>query len=365
MIVVGGLGLSLVRGDEGQPNLVVFVSDDMGWQDVGYHGGNGETPVIDQLVKEGVELDRFYVWPICSPTRAALMTGRSPLRFGIVGPIGRDGSVPEDELFLPEVMKSVGYQTWMIGKWHLGDRADSIPKARGFDHFYGFLGGSVDYYSHQRGRNLDWQRNGKVVREEGYSTQLFGNEAVRLLKERNREKPFFLYLPFNAPHSPAQAPEKLIEKYRAKGMTDREAPRAAAIEAMDQEMGRVLKVLDEEGLKEETLVMFFCDNGGGARGRGRTGENFLLGGKGQISEGGVRVPAVIRWPGKIEAGSKCERIVSVHDLLPTLTEALGIEFEAKKALDGQRMWSAISHGKEVERSKVVFADQNGGVGFGE
>ena len=189
----------------------MFVSDDMGWNEVGYHGSKIATPHIDGLAKEGVQLDRFYVHPICSPTRTALMTGRSPARFGITGPIGR-GVVPLDEHFLPQTFQKAGYQTFMVGKWHLGERSDDhAPNARGFDHFYGCLGGVIDYYTHRRGRGLDWQRNGKPVIEEGYSTDLFAAEAIRLLKNRDQKKSVFLYLPFNAPHQPAQAPDVLIQ----------------------------------------------------------------------------------------------------------------------------------------------------------
>jgi len=340
----------------------MFVSDDMGWNEVGYHGSKIATPHIDGLAKEGVQLDRFYVHPICSPTRTALMTGRSPARFGITGPIGR-GVVPLDEHFLPQTFQKAGYQTFMVGKWHLGERSDDhTPNARGFDHFYGCLGGVIDYYTHRRGRGLDWQRNGKPVIEEGYSTDLFAAEAIRLLKNRDQKKSVFLYLPFNAPHQPAQAPDVLIQKYKRLGFSSRAIGRAAAIEAMDAAMGRVLAAIRVEGMAKDTLVMFFCDNGsgGGSRGpRALPGQLSLLGGKGSVLEGGIRVPAVFRWPGVIRAGTTCSQLISAQDLFPTFAAAAGIKPANQKPFDGVNCWPAIIQNKPMKRPPVIVAGPSG------
>jgi len=340
----------------------MFVSDDMGWNEVGYHGSKIATPHIDGLAKEGVQLDRFYVHPICSPTRTALMTGRSPARFGITGPIGR-GVVPLDEHFLPQTFQKAGYQTFMVGKWHLGERSDDhTPNARGFDHFYGCLGGVIDYYTHRRGRGLDWQRNGKPVIEEGYSTDLFAAEAIRLLKNRDQKKSVFLYLPFNAPHQPAQAPDVLIQKYKRLGFSSRAIGRAAAIEAMDAAMGRVLAAIRVEGMAKDTLVMFFCDNGsgGGSRGpRALPGQLSLLGGKGSVLEGGIRVPAVFRWPGVIRTGTTCSQLISAQDLFPTFAAAAGIKPANQKPFDGVNCWPAIIQNKPMKRPPVIVAGPSG------
>ena len=340
----------------------MFVSDDMGWNEVGYHGSKIATPHIDGLAKEGVQLDRFYVHPICSPTRTALMTGRSPARFGITGPIGR-GVVPLDEHFLPQTFQKAGYQTFMVGKWHLGERSDDhTPNARGFDHFYGCLGGVIDYYTHRRGRGLDWQRNGKPVIEEGYSTDLFAAEAIRLLKNRDQKKSVFLYLPFNAPHQPAQAPDVLIQKYKRLGFSSRAIGRAAAIEAMDAAMGRVLAAIRAEGMAKDTLVMFFCDNGsgGGSRGpRALPGQLSLLGGKGSVLEGGIRVPAVFRWPGVIRTGTTCSQLISAQDLFPTFAAAAGIKPANQKSFDGVNCWPAIIQNKPMKRPPVIVAGPSG------
>ena len=345
-----------------KPHIVMFVSDDMGWNEVGYHGSKIATPHIDGLAKEGVQLDRFYVHPICSPTRTALMTGRSPARFGITGPIGR-GVVPLDEHFLPQTFQKAGYQTFMVGKWHLGERSDDhTPNARGFDHFYGCLGGVIDYYTHRRGRGLDWQRNGKPVIEEGYSTDLFAAEAIRLLKNRDQKKSVFLYLPFNAPHQPAQAPDVLIQKYKRLGFASRAIGRAAAIEAMDAAMGRVLAAIKSEGMAKDTLVMFFCDNGsgGGSRGpRALPGQLALRGGKGSVLEGGIRVPAVFRWPGVIRAGTTCSQLISAQDLFPTFAAAAGIKPANQKPFDGVNCWPAIIQNKPMKRPPVIVAGPSG------
>ncbi|MFP6899916.1 MAG: arylsulfatase, partial [Opitutales bacterium] len=341
--------LSLVAKAK-RPHVLLMVSDDMSWNDVGYHGSRVKTPNIDQLAKEGVQLDRFYVHPVCSPTRVALMTARSPARFGVTGPMGRDQGVPVEERFLPQAFEAAGYQTFMVGKWHLGhSREGYLPLARGFDPFYGFLGGGVDYYTHMGPRRVDWQRNGKTVDEEGYTTDLFADEAVRLLKNRDKERPVFLYLPFNAPHSPFQAPQALIQKYRGLGVFGRDILRFACIDALDQAIGRVLATLEEEAMAKDTLVIFFCDNGAGAgrrplRGpaRANNGQSLALrGGKGSVLEGGIRVPAVIRWPGVIQAGSTSQQLLSAQDLFPTLATAAGIPHGIKQPLDGEDLWKAI------------------------
>jgi len=345
-----------------KPHIILFVSDDMGWNEVGYHGSKIATPHIDRLAKEGVQLDRFYVHPICSPTRTALMTGRSPARFGITGAIGR-GVVPLDEHFLPQTFQKAGYQTFMVGKWHLGERSDDYaPNARGFDHFFGFHGGGINYYTTDGSRARGWFRNGQSVAPQGYSTDLLADEAIKLLKNRNKKKPVFLYLPFNAPHQPAQASERLLEKYRKLGFFGRRVGQAGAIEAMDAAIGRVLATIEAEGISKETLVMFFCDNGSGGGRRGSTalpGQLALRGGKGSVLEGGIRVPAVLRWPGVIRAGTKCNQLISAQDLFPTFAAAAGIKPANQKPFDGVNCWPAIIQNKPMKRPPVIVAGPSG------
>ena len=364
LLVFPSLERVLVAAEQtDRANVVIFVSDDMGWNDVGYHGSKVQTPNIDRLAAEGMQLDRFYVHPICSPTRTAMMTGRSPVRFGITQPLGGSRGVPLDERFMSQAFQDAGYQTFAVGKWHLGAVGDAYsPQARGFDHFYGCRDGAIDYYAHTFKGKLDWQRNGETLEEEGYSTDLFAAEAVRLIENRDRSKPVFLYLPFNAPHGPVQAPDVLIEKYRAMGGRDRANSYSAAIDAMDQAIGRVLDALDREGMAADTLALFFCDNGSkntSDSGSGGEGGLTLRGGKGSLLEGGVRVPAVLRWPNVIQPGVKCEEMVSVLDLLPTLTAAVGIPHLNDKPLDGFDRWPAIMENKKAPRGPVVIAGQGG------
>jgi arylsulfatase A-like enzyme len=364
----------------GRPNVVIFLADDLGWGDVGFHGGPIETPHIDRLAREGVELDRFYVTPICSPTRAALMTGRDPIKLGVAYQVFEawdNHGVHPEERFLSEAFGAAGYQTAAIGKWHLGHAQETyLPRRRGFDHFYGHLNTEVGYFppfAAQGGK--DFQRNGKSVEDGGYETFLLAEEAVRWIRERDKSRPFLLYMPFLAPHTPLDAPEALKAKY-AELDDDRKAPRgtqdwsrylrfvgvdtlrpvyAAVVDGMDQSIGRVLATLDDEGLAEDTIVLFFSDNGGMTTfGVGGADNAPLRGGKGETFEGGIRVVSVIRWPGHLEAGGRMEQIISVMDVFPTLAAAAGIEVGAEKPLDGIDVWPAISEGRKVKRESYLF-----------
>ena len=349
-----------------KPNLVIFVSDDMGWNEVGYHGSKISTPNIDRLAKDGMQLDRFYVHPVCSPTRAALMTGRSPARFGITSALTRGAGVPLAEHFLPQTFQNAGYQTYLVGKWHLGATGiDYRPNARGYDQFFGFHGGGIDYYPQGGLRARGWYRNAQPANVEGYSTDLLAAEAIRLMKNRSRRQPVFLNLSFNAPHPVAQASETLIAKYAKLGFTGRMTAHAAAIDAMDSAIGRVLAAIKAEGMDCDTLVMFFCDNGSGGGGRGLrggapeggAGQLALRGGKGSVLEGGIRVPAVLRWPGVIPAGATSSQLISDLDLFPTLTAAMGIAPKNQKPFDGINLWNALRANKNVQRKPVVVAGQ--------
>jgi arylsulfatase A-like enzyme len=338
----------------------------MGWNEVGYHGSKIATPNIDQLAKDGMQLDRFYVHPICSPTRAALMTGRSPARFGITAALTRGAGVPVDEHFMPQTFQKAGYQTFLVGKWHLGATGpDYKPNARGFDHFFGFHGGGINYFAQGGLRARGWYRNVQPAIVEGYSTDLLAAEAIRLIKKRDPNRPIYLNLSFNAPHPIAQAPEALITKYAKLGFAGRMTAHAAAIDAMDSAIGRVLAVLEAEGMVRNTLVMFFCDNGSGGGGRslrgispkGGAGQLALRGGKGSLLEGGIRVPAVLRWPGVIPAGATSVQLISDLDLFPTLTAAMGIPPKNPKPFDGINLWTGLRENKIVQRRPVVVAGQ--------
>jgi arylsulfatase A-like enzyme len=366
----------------GRPNVIVFVADDLGWSDVGFHGEEViETPSLDRIAAEGVQLDRFYTTPICSPTRAALMTGRDPMRlgvaYGVIMPWHNLGVHPAEH-FMPESFRAAGYQTAMVGKWHLGHAQETYhPNQRGFEHFYGHLHTEVGYFppfANQGGK--DFQRNGESIDADGYETFVLADEAVRFIRERDEARPFFLYVPFIAPHTPLDAPADLLAKYedmeddrrpaRSKQtdqsrmiskLTLRPSARpvyAAVVDALDQAIGRVLATLDEEGLAEDTIVLFFSDNGGAAYATGGADNVPLRGGKGETFEGGIRVVAAMRWPGAIEAGSKMTQIMSVMDVFPTLAEAAGIEARPSFELDGQSLWPAIATGAAAPREELLY-----------
>ena len=344
------------RADAAQPNVVILLADDLGWADVGYHGGEIETPSIDRLAREGVRLERFYAAPICSPTRAALVTGRDPLKLGIaydqLHPWYNAGLAPGGPT-LPRLFQIDGYQTAIVGKWHLGHSyAHQLPNAQGFDHFWGHLHTNTDFYTHAREGGHDLQVNGKSLRADGqYLTHLEANEAVRFVRERDPRKPFLLYVPFTAPHSPMQAPPGTIEKYASLPRRNFRRTYAAMVDEMDQAIGRILTTLDEEGLAEDTIVLFLSDNGGSDVFGGRNLP--LRGFKGQTFEGGIRVPAVIRWPARLDAGRVIDDMVTVMDVLPTLARAANVRVPTTAELDGVSFWPALARDQPVARSKPV------------
>lgn len=347
-----------------QPNIVIMLADDLGWADLGFRGSDIETPNIDRLAREGVSLERFYSMPICTPTRSAMMTARDPMKLGAIYAgfqPWQNGGVSPEERFMPEAFKDAGYQTAMVGKWHLGHTIEPlVPNSRGFDYFVGHLNTQIDYYDYTVANGYDLQENGVSIRRDGqYMTDVHGAEAVRYIEDlRDPNKPFFLYIPFLAPHSPMQAPEALEEKY--KNRPNRPFPKrtyAAMVDSLDQAVGRVLTSLDEQGLRENTLVFFFSDNGGLAA-FGADNSPYR-GGKLETFEGGIRVNALMRWPGKLQAGSKTQDVMSVMDVFPTLSDAAGVPMGMTKAADGQNRWDALTNsGEDLRTGDLYFASNS-------
>ena len=333
----------------GKPNIVVIVADDLGWNDIGTRNPKIVTPNLVKLAKDGVELQRFYGYPVCSPARAGLMTGVLPRRLGLVNVImpGQAG-ITQATPTLPAKLKSAGYATSLIGKWHLGNQ--NPPASVGFDHFYGFLSAELDYFKHtdKRGKP-DWQRDGKQIEESGYTTYLFADEASKQIRNRDKTKPFFIEVAFNAPHIDLAAPEDLIAKHKSDGLY------GAVVEGLDLGIGRILTTLDEQGLREDTLVIFVSDNGAPRP----TGSNAPLRGyKASVDEGGIRTPAIVRWPKHVPAGVKLEQPIAIIDLFPTIAAATNLPLTADLKIDGINQWPALAGGKPLPRPAFLVASMD-------
>jgi arylsulfatase A-like enzyme len=357
------------RASDNKPNIVYIVADDLGWKDVGFDGSDIKTPNLDKLAAGGTKLEQFYAQPMCTPTRAALMTGRYPFRYGLqtaVIPAGAKYGLATDEWLLPQALKEAGYTTAIIGKWHMGNADKKYwPRQRGFDYQYGPLIGEINYFTHEAEGIVDWFRDNKKVVEKGYSTTLLGNDAVKFINEQNPTKPFFLYLTFNAPHTPYQAPQEYLDKY--KNITD-PARRAYAgsITAMDDQIGHVVDALDKKRLRDNTLIVFMSDNGGTRNPMfsGAIADVSKLKipcdngpyreGKGTVYEGGTRVVAFANWPGHIPAGTTVTEMIHVVDMYPTLAKLAGASTAKCKPLDGLDVWGTISEGKPSPRTEVVY-----------
>ena len=310
-----------------RPNVIVIVADDLGYSDVGFNGGKViATPNLDRLAATGVNLTNFRSCPMCSPTRAGLMTGRWPLRFGMmraVVPPWSTYGLPAEEQTLPELLATAGYERRAcMGKWHLGHTTrGNSPLAHGFTTFYGHYNGAIDYFTHVREDEVDWHRDWETVHEEGYTTDLLSTEAARFLRDDGSEAPWLLYLPFNAPHSPMQAKPADLEKY---DQIERKNHRtyAAMVDSLDQAVGRVLDAVDARSDADNTLILFFSDNGGIPRVGSSNGP--WRGAKMSVYEGGTRVCAAIRWPaGGLDGGRTFDGRIGYIDVLPTLLAAAG------------------------------------------
>jgi arylsulfatase A-like enzyme len=326
LLLANLFGLIPVHAAEQRPNIIFIMAGDLGNADLGYRGGEIKTPNIDRLATEGVRMESFYGMPVCTPSRASLMTGRSAMRYGlqtlVIFPSHTYG-LPTDERTLPQALKEVGYQTYMVGKWHLGHADKKYwPQNRGFDHFYGNVLGEVDYFTKMRGGIVDWQRDGVFLKEPGYFTSLIGNEAVRLIEQQDPSKPFFLYFASLAVHAPYQAPQKYKDRYPAIQDPNRKTY-AAMASALDDEVGHIVAALEKKRIRDNTLIVFASDNGGATSGMFASGSKSaeersheeggiqqnakapasnapFRGGKGSLYEGGVRVPAFANWPGKLK-----------------------------------------------------------------
>ncbi|MGE0821179.1 MAG: arylsulfatase [Candidatus Binatia bacterium] len=364
----GGGALAIAEQGAPRPHILYILADDLGWKDVGFHGSDIKTPNIDKLAQSGARLEQFYAQPMCTPSRAALMTGRYPFRYGlqtaVIVSAGRYG-LATDEWLLPQTLKEAGYKTAIVGKWHLGHADRKYwPRQRGFDYQYGPMLGEIDYFTHSAHGVRDWFRNNDPVKEEGYVTTLLGKEAVKLIGEHDAKIPLFLYLTFTAPHAPYQAPQEYLDQYKDIADPSRRAY-AAMVTAMDDEIGHVIAALERRKMRDNTLIIFQSDNGG-PRSAKFTGEIDMSkstipadngpyrDGKGTLYEGGTRVAALINWPGHIKPGSVVDQRIHMVDMYPTLAGLAGASLSKSKPLDGLNIWPTLSEGKPSPREEVVY-----------
>ena len=352
-----------------KPNIVHIVADDLGWKDVGFNGCTDiKTPNLDKLATDGARLTQFYVQPMCTPTRAALMTGRYPFRYGLqtaVIPSVSAYGLDTNEWLLPQCLKDAGYKTAIIGKWHLG-HADRKwwPRQRGFDYQYGAMIGELDYFTHEEHHVLDWFRDNKPVREKGYTTQLIGSDAVKYINRQEPNQPFYLYLAFNAPHTPYQAPRDYIDRYKSIPDPTRRIY-AGMVACLDDEIGRVVAALDRKGLRDRTLILFHSDNGGtrNAMFAGVMADMSKVkipcdngpyrDGKGSLFEGATRVCALANWPGHIKPQT-VDGLIHAVDLYPTLAALASASTARCKPLDGLNVWDALAAGRPSPRTEFVY-----------
>ena len=388
-----------VADEDRPPNIVLIVSDDQGYNDLGVLNDELISPNLDRIVNEGVRLTSFYVaWPACTPSRGAFLTGRYPQRNGIYDMIRNEapdqghlytpeeyavtweriGGMDTREILLPRMLQQAGYTCGVFGKWDLGMSRRFLPLQRGWDEFYGFVNSGIDYFTHERyGVHAMYSGNSQTHRDQGtYCTYLFEREAVRFVRE-NRDRPFFLYLPFNAPHgasnldprirSAAQAPEEYKAMYphlddsyvtgtrygeevQTASRSKRRLEYLASITCMDDAIGSVLDLLDENELAENTIVIFFSDNGGSGGGDNSP----LRGGKSRMFEGGVRVCASVRYPPRIPAGSVCDEFLTSLEWFPTLLSMNDIDPPEGVVLDGFDMLPVLAGETDSERTEMYW-----------
>ncbi len=354
-----------------KPNILIILADDLGWGDLGYHGSDIKTPNIDHLAEVGLQLSRFYVAPVCSPTRAGLLTGMYPNRFGLretVIPPWRDFGIDSSIIFIPEFLSEHGYKNRaIIGKWHLGHaRPEYYPLNNGFTHFYGHLNGAIDYFTHEREGELDWHNDYSSSYDKGYSTDLITAESIKSIKEYSKEGPFFLYVAFNAPHIPLQAKKEDLKLYgydetkpgysnkneeqvQGQGNTRRQTY-AAMVTCMDRGIGNILQTLKDLQIEENTLVLFFSDNGADeGSGGGTSGP--LRGHKFLEFDGGVRSPAIIRWPARLKGERVIDQLSGFVDVFPTLCEIVAPESKSPEGIDGISILKVLEGKQEnIDRS---------------
>lgn len=354
-----------------QPNIVFMIADDLGWADVQFHGGSVPTPHLNALLKSGMELRQHYVAPVCSPTRAGLLTGRYWSRFGVTTPTN-ELALPIKTVTVASVLQKAGYTTCITGKWHLGSETRWGPNHFGFDHSYGSLAGGVTPWSHfyKKGiHSVTWHRNEELITETGHVTDLVTNEAVQWIEKQKKDQPFFLYVPFTAVHLPIRESATWLERVPQSVAGNVPRQYAACILHLDDSVGRIVQALENTAQRENTLIIFTSDNGGSTAENNDTkypnddcpngrlpGNNLpLRGKKGDLYEGGVRVPTIASWQSKITAGSTSSTPVHIVDWMPTFCKMAGVKKETKALKwDGKDIWTVLS-GEEKLAPRSLYS----------
>jgi len=325
-VLPGCASAGRVAGTERKrPNVILIMTDDQGWGDIRSHGNDKiDTPVMDNLADSGARFERFFVSPVCAPTRASLLTGRYHLRTGTHGVTRGRENMRSEEVTIAETLKQAGYATGCFGKWHNGAHYPHNPNGKGFDEFLGFCCGHWNNYF-----NTTLERNGRPTRTKGYITDVLTDAAIQFIED-NKERPFFCYVPYNAPHSPFQVPDRYFDKYKKRALDDKLACIYGMCENLDDNIGRILKCLDELKLSDNTIVLFLTDNGPNSE----RYNGDMKGRKGSVHEGGIRVPLFIRWPGHIKPGSNVTQIAAHIDVFATIVELCGVPMRDTLGQDG-------------------------------
>jgi len=358
--------VTAAASDIERPNIILIMADDLGYGDIDCYGGWISTPNIDTLAKGGMRFTDYHSnGPVCSPTRAALLTGRYQQRCGIdavvtANGLARETGMAQKEITFAEVLKRRGYVTGLFGKWHVGYRVEFNPTKQGFDEFIGYVSGNVDYHTHiDQAQIDDWWKGDEKTPEEGYVTDLITRHAVDFI-QRHKDEPFCLYLPHEAPHYPYQGrgdpPERLPggrQSAKAKGPEIERAYREM-VEIMDQSVGRVVETVRTLGLERNTFIFFCSDNGANKNGSNKP----LRGAKGSLWEGGHRVPAIACWPGRIEPGTVCHQTVLGIDLFPTMASIAKADLPAGLDLDGLDLLGLLTRGSTLPERTLFWAFKN-------
>jgi arylsulfatase A-like enzyme len=351
------------------PNIVFIMADDLGWADVAFHGGNAPTPHLDRLATAGLELAQHYVAPVCSPTRSGLLTGRCWSRFGVTTPTN-ELALPTDTVTLPRALQTRGYDTCLVGKWHLGSLPKWGPNHFGFDHSYGSLAGGISPWNHRYKKgdySVTWHRNEGLIEEPGHVTDLLTDEAVQWIETRG-PAPFFLYVPYTAVHLPIKEPDEWLRRVPKSITGDVARQYAACIMHLDDSVGRIINALEKAGVRDDTLLVFTSDNGGSTAENtdlkypddncpnGRlTGNNLpLRGKKGDVYEGGTRVPTIVSWPEHVEPG-RADSPTQITDWMPTFCSLAGFEADSNLKWDGTDLTQLLVNQTQLPTRPIYTA----------